>query len=150
MKRIDQAWKCSPGDVVEENSPEVAFCGICIQKTTKGIYVHQRPYTNDLLKKHQMDGCTSTKILLDKETEEDKENQSEPSTEVKIEDAREAQKIAGEILWLSTRSRPDLSYPIQKMTSEAQGNPKKAIKIGTRILRYLKGTKDFGLFYPNE
>ena len=97
-----------------------------------------------------MDGCTSTKILLDKETEEDKEVKDKEHIEVKLEEVRKAQKIAGEILWLSTRSRPDLAYPIQKMTSEAQCDPKKALKIGTRILRYLKGTKDFGLFYPNS
>jgi len=63
---------------------------------------------------------------------------------------REAQRIAGEVLWLSTRTRPDLSYPIQRMTSEATKHPDKALKYGTRMLRYLKGTKDYGLLYLNK
>ncbi len=29
MKRIDEIWKCSPEEVVKENSPPVNFCGIC-------------------------------------------------------------------------------------------------------------------------
>jgi hypothetical protein len=66
------------------------------------------------------------------------------------ESARRAQQIAGEILWLSTRTRPDVCYPIQKMTSAATKDPAKAGAMGTRIPRYLEGTKDFGLMYLNE
>ena len=60
---------------------------------------------------------------------------------------REAQNVAGEILWLTTRTRPDLCYPIQKMTSVATKDPIKALKYGSRMLRYLKGTEHFGLKY---
>ena len=41
-------------------------------------------------------------------------------------------------------------YPIQKITNAATKDPAKAGAMGTRILRYLKGTKDFGLMYLNE
>ena len=36
------------------------------------------------------------------------------------------------------------------MTSAATKDPQKAGAMGTRILRYLKGTKDFGLMYLNK
>ena len=102
-----------------------------------------------------MDDCSATKILLDNESDQGpkSEEEDEDSERVKewkqsleyAEGARRAQQIAGEILWLSTRTRPDLCYPIQKMTSAATKDPVNAGVMGTRILRYLKGTKEFWL-----
>ena len=66
-----------------------------------------------------------------------------------LKKVREAQKLAGEVLWLTTRTRPDLCYPIQKMTSAATKDPDLAIKFGFRMLRYLKGTDQHGLKYHN-
>ena len=82
----------------------------------------------------------------EEESEEHKEWKLSPDY---IQHVRRAQQIAGEVLWLSTRTRPDLCFPIQKMTMLATKDPVKAVMIGARILRYLKGTKDFGIFYPN-
>jgi len=166
MQRIDEQWKCSPEEIVEEGKDPISFCGICIEKGRKGYFIHQKPYIKDLLKKHRMDDCSATKILLDKESDqspqhEEPRGQSEDDEESDksdgwkktpefIEGVRKAQQVAGEILWLSTRTRPDLCYPIQKMTSAATKDPSKSNTIGTRILRYLKGTKDFGMMYLNK
>jgi hypothetical protein len=60
---------------------------------------------------------------------------------------KEAQRIAGEALWLTTRTRPDLCFSIQKMCSLATKNPAKAVQYGVRMSRYLKGTEDYGLKY---
>ena len=62
---------------------------------------------------------------------------------------REAQKLAGEVLWLTSRTRPDLCYTIQKMKSAATKDPELAIKFGFRMFRYLKGTDQHGLKYHN-
>ena len=63
---------------------------------------------------------------------------------------REAQKIAGELFWLTTRTRPDLCFSIQKMCSLATKNPVKSVQYGLRMLIYPKGTEDFGLKYFNK
>ena len=60
---------------------------------------------------------------------------------------KEAQTIAGEVLWLTTRTRPDLCFSIQRMSSLSTKNPAKAVQFGIRMLRYLKGTEDYGLKY---
>ena len=73
----------------------------------------------------------------EEETEEWLQWKESPEFVVKV---RKAQKIAGEILWLTTRTRPDC-YPIQKMTSAATKDPEQEIKFGYRMLRYLKGTE---------
>ena len=155
MKAIDALWKCSPEEVVKKSGPTVTFCGICIQRKEDGYFIHQRPYIKDLLKKYRLEECNATKIILDKEsddadkseeeeTEEWKQWKESPEFTMKV---REAQKIAGEVLWLTTRTRPDLCYPIQKMTSISTRNPEKALKYGFRMLRYLKGTENHGLKY---
>ena len=63
---------------------------------------------------------------------------------------KEAQTIAGEVLWLTTRTRPDLCFAIQKMCSLVTKNPVKAAQYGVRMLRYLKGTEDYGLKYLSK
>ena len=97
------------------------------------------------MKKHRLEDCTSTKTLLDRESEqateeveETEEYQEWKKSSEFLQYVRRAQQIAGEVLWLSTSTRPDLCYPIQRMTSAATKDPKKALIIGTRILRYLK------------
>jgi hypothetical protein len=70
MKKIDEIWKCSPEEVVEENKPPVNFCGICIERMKDGYFIHQKPYIKDLLKKYRLEDCNATKILLDRESEE--------------------------------------------------------------------------------
>ena len=119
MKKVDEMWKCLPEEVVKENSPPVNVCGICIEKIEDGYFIHQKPYIKDLFKKNRLEDCNATKIILDKDSDKgDKcEEESEQWKQWKespdfLRKVREAQKIAGEIMWLSTRTRPDLRYPI--------------------------------------
>jgi hypothetical protein len=157
MKEIDRTWKCSPEEVDKKGGPIVSFCGICIEEIDKGFFIHQGPYIRDLLKKHRLEACTATKILLDKETEDadkgeedDEEAERWKASPEFLSKVREAQRIAGEVLWVTTRTRPDLCYPIQRMTSLATKDPIKALKYGSRMLRYLKGTEHFGLKYLDQ
>ena len=110
------------------------------------------------MKKYRLEDCNATKIILDKDSEEGEKDLDEEETEEWkiwkespefLKKVREAQKLAGEVLWLTTRTRPDLCYPIQKMTSAATKDPELAIKFGFRMLRYLKGTDQHGLKYHN-
>ena len=61
------------------------------------------------------------------------------------EDILRAQKMAGSLIWLSTRTRPDITYAQSRISSMATKAPKKAFQEGMRALRYLNGTKDLGL-----
>ena len=144
-------------EVVREGEKGVSFCGIVIEKIEHGYFIHQRPYTKELLKKHKLEGCNSTKIILDRESDDEdraleKEQREEwyqnwETTEEFRSKVKESQRIAGEILWLTTRTRPDLCFSIQKMSSLATKNPVKAVQYGVRMLKYLNSTEDFGLKY---
>lgn len=52
---------------------------------------------------------------------------------------REAQGLAGSLLWLSTRSRPDLAFGVAAVSRLVTKNPKKAIQIAHVLLSYIKG-----------
>ena len=60
-------------------------------------------------------------------------------------DARLAQKCAGAMFWLSTRSRPDLSHCVSRMTSLCSKDPSSSLLMGKRLCRFLSGTCDHGL-----
>ena len=116
MKKVDEIWKCSP-EVVKEHSPPVNFCGICIEKMKHGNFIHQKPYIKDLLKKNRLEDGNATKIILDKDSEEGEKDLDQEETEEWtswkespefLKKVREAQKLAGEVSWLTTRTRPDL------------------------------------------
>ena len=65
------------------------------------------------------------------------------------EDVHRAQKLAGSLIWLSTRTRPDITYAQSRISSMMTKAPKIALMEGMRVLRYLQGTKHVGLrFQP--
>ena len=81
----------------------------------------QGPYIRDVLSTWEMSNCRPvmvpgqpTKVELPEQTEED----TDP------EDVQRAQKLAGSLIWLSTRTRPDISYAQSRISSMATKNPK--------------------------
>ena len=70
--------------------------------------------------------------------------------EVNIQDVRQAQKLAGSLIWLATRTRPDISYAQSAVSSLAARDPSRALMLGKRVLRYLAGTTDVGLEFRPE
>ena len=68
--------------------------------------------------------------------------------EVDIAQVRKAQKLTGELLWLSGRTRPDISAGVLKMSQKAVKDPTWTLELGMNILKYVNGTRDYGLHYP--
>ena len=55
--------------------------------------------------------------------------------------------MAGSLIWLSTRTRPDIAYAQSRISSMATKAPCRAVLEGLRVLRYLQGTISFGLWF---
>ena len=53
---------------------------------------------------------------------------------------KEAQGITGALLWMSTRSRPDIAYAVSRMGQQATKVPDLSIAIGKQVLQYLNST----------
>ena len=102
----------------------------------------QEAYVDELVRSYGMNEASKSKIVCPKEllmTEEEGPKPYEEST-VKL-----AQKLAGECLWLSQRTRPDVSFATAVLCSRVSKDPHSAIAIGKRILAYLFATKDYKL-----
>ena len=78
--------------------------------------------------------------LQDDDSEEERPEPEESAV-------RLAQKATGEILWLSTRSRPELAHPVACMAARATKQPLKALEISKKVLNYLARTAEYGLYY---
>jgi hypothetical protein len=72
---------------------------------------------------------------------EHEENDITPS------DIKAAQGIAGELLWLSVRSRPDISFSVGQIGRQVSHHPKWALQVGRGVLEYLASTPNHGLVY---
>jgi len=114
MSKLDQTWQHSEADFLTEEK-DLTFCGRTLKITPQGIILHQKDYIAEVLKRNQADGLNPNMLIFDKEeregttTEKDKEELSHEEALTK------SQKIARELSWLSTSTRPDLSYPTLRL-----------------------------------
>ena len=117
------------------------FCGMQVRTREDGaLLVSQQDYIQDLLQKYpDVVGEASSPIL--------KELEAQPEQTPQISDIRAAQKIVGEILWVSCRTRPDLAYIISRLGQEVTKQPKQTLLHGQHVLKYLRGTCHYSLVY---
>ena len=104
----------------------------------------QEAFVRDVLKTWEMSDCkpslvpgTPTSVELPAEEQPDPE------------DIHRAQKIAGSLIWLSTRTRPDITYAQSRISSMMTKAPKTAVQEAIRVLRYLQGTKHYALSFKS-
>ena len=108
MNELDQTWRCSEAEFLTEEK-DLTFCGMTLKITPQGMILHQRDYIAEVLKRNQDDGLDPNKLIFDKEECEGTTTEKEKE-ELPFEEAlKKSRKVAGELLWLSTRTRPDLT-----------------------------------------
>jgi len=119
------------------------FLGLQVKQVEHGIFLCQAKYCRELLKKFNMENCKeaftpiATGCYLD--TDE---------TRVDVDQTKFRQLI-GSLLYL-TASRPDIMFSVCLCT-RFQAKPKESHYVAAkRILKYLKGTIEVGLWYPSE
>ena len=104
-----------------------------------GWHLSQATYCKDLLAKWGMEECRAIGSLDDVGDEVQEEDEPQPA------DVHKAQRLAGGLNWLATRTRPDISFVVSQLASAATRAPLRAIALGKRCLRYLAGTKEHGI-----
>ena len=71
----------------------------------------------------------------------------EPADEAEV---RAAQQIAGELLWVSQRTRPDIAFVCSLIGSLATRAPRRAVEVGEKTLALLQRTIDRQLIYEGR
>ncbi|GKE94195.1 retrovirus-related pol polyprotein from transposon TNT 1-94, partial [Tanacetum coccineum] len=119
------------------------FLGLQISQSPRGIFINQSKYAFESLKKYGFDSCdpvdtpTVEKSKLDKDKEG---NDVDPS---------HYHCMIGTLLYL-TASRPDLQFVICMCARYQAWPTKKHLHAVKRIFRYLRGTVNWGLWYPKD
>ncbi|KAK2415783.1 hypothetical protein QL285_038238 [Trifolium repens] len=116
------------------------FLGLQIKQLEEGTFIYQTKYCLELLKKF---GMTDSKIMETPMASTCALSKDEEGKDVEITKYR---GIIGSLLYL-TASRPDIMFSVC-MCARYQSCPKEShLKAVKRILKYLKGTSNFGLWY---
>ncbi|OLP75136.1 Retrovirus-related Pol polyprotein from transposon TNT 1-94 [Symbiodinium microadriaticum] len=133
---IQRLWKTSPLQFVEEK--EIRFLGIEIARVQGGYSLSQKSYIEELLRIHQTSERRRDLVPLSKEAASFIATEDEaPQKESEI---KQAQQIAGELLWISQRTRPDISFACSLVGSLATRAPRRATEIGAKVWAYLQRT----------
>ncbi|CAE7253805.1 RE1, partial [Symbiodinium sp. KB8] len=104
ISAVQSRWKTSePAWLGEE---PVTFCGIELSLQRTGYRMSQGAYIRELL--HRYDVKDQSAVPMTKRVE------PERAEALTVEEVREAQALTGALLWVSTRTRPDLSYVVSR------------------------------------
>ena len=124
------------------------FLGIKIERSAKGMFLSQKPFAEKIVELAGMTNAKPAKYplplshpLYDEKTTPSEENltamQGIPFREV-----------LGSLLFLATRTRPDLATAVSMLGKFQQEPLVKHWKAMKSVVRYLIGTTDSGLFFP--
>ncbi|GAU50483.1 hypothetical protein TSUD_409690 [Trifolium subterraneum] len=119
------------------------FLGLQLDETTQGILLHQKKYVKELLLKFNMLGCNpaATPIEVNPRLELDDTGENVNSTLYR--------QMVGSLRYLCN-SRPDLSFAVGAVSRFVE-SPKQSHMVAVkRILRYVQGTMEFGVLFPNN
>ena len=140
---VKELWTVSLQPVLHYGTTGVlTYLAFTIEGRCDGYCVHQQAYIHDLIEKWGMKDATAVGTI-DIEAYNDDEELEEPP----LADVRLAQKMSGGLIWLSGRSRPDISYSVSRISSQCTIRPLWSLRLGKRVLRYLIGTTAFVLMY---
>jgi len=116
------------------------FLGLEVDQCTDGIFVSQKKYATDLLKRLNMLHCKSTSTPM---------NVNEKlvvNDGTGMANAKQFRSIVGGLNYLC-HTRPDITFP-ESVVSKFMHNPSlHHLGEAKRILRYIAGTMDFGIWY---
>ena len=137
-------------DGLSEATPEtsIRFLGMQLSAHSDGHFsLDQEAYVDELIRAYQLSEGAKAKVVCPRELLMSEPEFPQPHDEQAV---RAAQRIAGECLWLSQRSRPDISFTTAILCSKVSKDPHGAMAVGQRLLAYLHQTKDYKLHLRSD
>jgi hypothetical protein len=117
------------------------FLGVEVTQTNDGIHISQHKYAMELLRKFEMEECNGvvnpivpgTKLI---------------ANEGNRVDVTKFKQLVGCLMYITT-TRPDIQFVVN-MISRFMSSPTDIhYAAAKRVLRYLKGTSDYGIWYQS-
>ncbi|KAI5725973.1 hypothetical protein M8J77_022339 [Diaphorina citri] len=121
------------------------FLGLEIEHDMENgiLKIKQSSYIDKMLKRFNMEDCNETPIPIDPKFSLD-DNACEEKTK------RPYRELIGSIMYLMLATRPDLSFCINFFSRYQNNYCEQLWQSLKRVLRYIKGTRDFGLIYEKS
>ena len=119
------------------------FLGIEVIQGDDGIFIHQRKFAIEFLKKFKMEDSNPFKTPIETEIKHTKEGDG------RTVDATYFKQIVGSLRYL-TCTRPDLCYTVGLVSRYIESPRQVHLQVVKRIMCYIKGTTAFGVFYSSS
>jgi hypothetical protein len=114
------------------------FLGVSVQHQADGLFLTQRQFALDILERAGMVDCKPVSTPVDTQAKVSAE--SGPP----VADPTHFRSLAGALQYL-TFTRPDITYAVQQICLHMHDPREPHLTAMKRILRYLRGTLDYGL-----
>ncbi|GKC10628.1 hypothetical protein Tco_1007410 [Tanacetum coccineum] len=119
------------------------FLGLQVSQNPGGIFINQSKFALEILKKFRMDSCDPVDTPMVDRLKLDEDPLGIPVDQTRF------RSMVGSLMYL-TASRPDLVFVVC-MCARYQASPtKKHLEALKRVFRYLRGTINWGLWYPKD
>lgn len=116
------------------------FLGVEVMQTSEGIFINQRKYANEVLERFGMINCNAVKNPM---VPCFKAVKDEDGTCI---DATIYKQMVGSLMYL-TATRPDLAFVVSVISRFMEKPTELHQQMIKRVLRYVKGTIELGIFY---
>ncbi|KAL1321588.1 hypothetical protein AAHE18_14G137900 [Arachis hypogaea] len=117
------------------------YLGIEVKQIEDGVFISQQAYARELLKKLNMLDCNPSNTPMEYGVKLFKEEDG-----VRKVDQTLFRSLVGS-LWYLTCTRPDILFSVGLVSRYMENPTEIHMKAAKRILRYLKGTLEYGMFY---
>lgn len=116
------------------------FLGIEVSQMKNGIFISQKKYAENVLTKFNMLGCKPVATPLVANNKMKKLDGAEKA------DATKYRSLIGSLLYL-TSTRPDIMFCASMLSRYMEEPSQIHYGAAKRVLRYVQGTVDYGIFY---
>ena len=122
------------------------FLGVNIEQNENSVFLNQSTYVNRLLNNFGFDNANSVATSADISSVLEKGSDDSDL----FFDLAKYQSAVGSLLYLSTKSRPDLTFAVCNVAKYCSKPTNKHWTADKRIFRYLKGTVNYGIVYKKK
>jgi hypothetical protein len=119
------------------------YLGVEVFQHSNNIFISQCKYASELLKIFGMTNCKSVLTPMEKNLKLSKLEGGE------LVNNTSYRKLIGSLIYLTT-THPDLSYAVSILSRFMQEPRESHWNATKRVLRYIQGTKDYGLLYKKN
>ena len=135
-----------------KNLGKTKLClGLQIEHLENGIFVHQSAYISKVVKRFYMDNAhplSTPMVVRSLDVNKDPFRPKMDDEELLGPEVPYLSAI-GALMYLASHTRPDISFSVNLLARYSSCPTRRHWNGVKHILRYLRGTMDMGLYYPN-